>query len=169
MLRLQANPSAIFNGIIQPDDYFQVTMCNPPFHTSLKQAQAGSQRKSNKLAINSAKNSGKDFEKNYSQKLSKTSKTWSLNFGGQAAELYCDGGERAFLSKMISESVQFKSQCAWFTSLVSKAESLPSVYRALKQANALQVKTIDMSQGQKKSRIVAWTFLSASELNKTWN
>ena len=59
---------------------------------------------------------------------------------------------------MVNESQQFASQCLWFTTLVSKAANLPSVYRTLKKVNALQVKTIDMAQGQKKSRIVAWTF-----------
>ncbi|NOS96809.1 MAG: RlmF-related methyltransferase, partial [Methylotenera sp.] len=83
-----------------------------------------------------------------------------LNFGGQSAELYCDGGEVAFVSRMIEESVQFKNQCTWFTTLISKAASLPSVYSALKKAHALKVKTIAMAQGQKQSRIVAWSFFS---------
>ncbi len=157
-LRLQANSSAIFNGIIQPNDYFNATMCNPPFHASLQEAQAGTQRKLNNLAhhtaINSNKNRAKAHENNNAPKL---------NFGGQAAELYCEGGELAFLRKMISESMQFKHQCGWFTSLVSKAETLPRVYSALKQANVFQFKTIEMSQGQKKSRIIAWTYMGASQ------
>ena len=164
-LRLQSNPAAIFKSIIQANDYFDATMCNPPFNASLKQAQIGSQRKLNNLAFTSAKNFEANIEKNLSgeikmnRKLAKANKSPTLNFGGQAAELYCDGGEIGFLKKMISESVQFKSQCTWFTSLVSKAENLPKVYQALNIANALQVKTIDMSQGQKKSRIIAWSYL----------
>jgi 23S rRNA (adenine1618-N6)-methyltransferase len=90
-----------------------------------------------------------------------------LNFGGQAAELYCAGGEEAFVSRMITDSTHFANQCLWFTTLISKATSLPSVYRALKKANALQVKTIDMAQGQKKSRIVAWTFLNPNQ-QRAW-
>jgi len=52
--------------------------------------------------------------------------------------------------------------CIWFTTLVSKQENLPLIYKALKNVNALQVKTIDMAQGQKISRIVAWTFFEFS-------
>ncbi|MDD2932558.1 MAG: 23S rRNA (adenine(1618)-N(6))-methyltransferase RlmF [Methylotenera sp.] len=142
-LRLQASPTNIFKGIIQPDDFFNLTLCNPPFHASLAEAQAGTQRKWQNLGINTGK-----------------SKALKLNFGGQSAELYCDGGEVAFVSRMIEESVQFKNQCTWFTSLISKAASLPSVYSALKKAHALKVKTIAMAQGQKQSRIVAWSFFS---------
>jgi 23S rRNA (adenine1618-N6)-methyltransferase len=68
---------------------------------------------------------------------------------------------------MIAESKTVANQYLWFTTLISKAANLPSVYRALKKANALQVKTIDMAQGQKKSRIVAWTFLDAAK-QKAW-
>lgn len=142
-LRLQASPTNIFKGIIQPDDFFNLTLCNPPFHTTLAEAQIGTQRKWQNLGINTGKN-----------------KALKRNFGGQAAELYCDGGEVAFVSRMVEESVQFKNQCTWFTTLISKATSLPGVYSALKKAHALKVKTIDMSQGQKQSRIVAWTFLN---------
>ena len=164
-LRLQTNPAAIFNGVIQANDYFAATMCNPPFHASLNQAQASSQRKLNNLALNSAKNSavnaGKnaDVEKKRNGKFVKANKPPMLNFGGQSAELYCDGGELVFLTNMIKESSQFKNQCAWFTSLVSKAENLPKVYQALKKANVLRLKTIYMSQGQKKSRLVAWSYI----------
>ena len=107
--------------------------------------------------MNAEKNA--NVEKKKDSKLVHANKMPMLNFGGQAAELYCDGGELRFLTNMINESSQFKNQCAWFTSLVSKAENLPKVYQALKKANVLQLKTIDMSQGQKKSRLVAWSYI----------
>jgi 23S rRNA (adenine1618-N6)-methyltransferase len=124
-------------------------MCNPPFHASLAEAQAGTQRKWKNLSNRSSRALGKHDSKNSAT---------ALNFGGQATELYCVGGEVAFIEQMVSESQHFASQCLWFSTLVSKAANLPSVYRALKKVNVLQVKTIDMAQGQKKSRIIAWTF-----------
>ena len=44
-LRLQSNSANIFKGIIKPNDFFDMTICNPPFHASLADAQAGTQRK----------------------------------------------------------------------------------------------------------------------------
>ena len=38
-LRLQKDSKKIFDGIIAPDDYFDVTICNPPFHSSKEEAE----------------------------------------------------------------------------------------------------------------------------------
>lgn len=150
-LRLQISATAIFKGLLKADDRFNLTMCNPPFHASLQEAQAGTERKLRNLSKNSG--STKVPLKN----------TPILNFGGQAAELYCAGGEQAFVNMMVNESRLFGQQCLWFSTLISKATSLPSVYRALKNVNAQQIKTIDMAQGQKKSRVVVWSFLNVSQ------
>jgi 23S rRNA (adenine1618-N6)-methyltransferase len=48
--------------------------------------------------------------------------------------------------------------CRWFTTLVSKNEHLPRLRHSLRRVHAVDVKTIDMAHGQKKSRILAWTF-----------
>lgn len=144
-LRLQASSRSIFKGIIKKDEIFNITMCNPPFHASLEDAQAGTQRKWRGLGKNVSKRSA-------------GAKAAVLNFGGQSNELYCEGGEEAFINAMINESKQFSTQSRWFTTLVSKAANLPGAYRALKKVNATQVKTIEMAQGQKKSRFIAWTF-----------
>ena len=148
-LRLQTNSANIFKGIIKPTDFFDITVCNPPFHASLAAAQAGTQRKWQQLAQGKASN--------------KNLKTSTLNFGGQGAELYCAGGEKAFINSMITESTQFATQCFWFTTLVSAAANLPGFYKTLKKVGALQVKTIDMAQGNKKSRILAWTFFDEKQ------
>jgi 23S rRNA (adenine1618-N6)-methyltransferase len=90
-----------------------------------------------------------------------------LNFGGQNAELWCEGGEIGFVTQMIYESAKYPMQCLWFTTLVSKKENLSSLYKTLNKVSAVDIKTIDMAQGQKTSRIVAWTFLS-HEQQKAW-
>ena len=87
----------------------------------------------------------------------------SLNFGGQKKELWYHGGEAAFIKLMIEQSVEYAKQCLWFTTLVSKKDTLPGVHRALAKIKATEVRTISMSQGQKVSRIVAWTFLTQAE------
>jgi 23S rRNA (adenine1618-N6)-methyltransferase len=142
--RHQTNQSQIFNGILKPNEIVDITICNPPFHSSAAEAQSGTERK--------WKNLGQ-------QKQSKP----NLNFGGQSNELWCKGGEQAFITKMIEESTQFSQNCLWFTSLVSKSENLPDIYNAFKKVNALDVKTITMSQGSKISRLVAWTFLTETQ------
>lgn len=142
--RLQPNTSNIFKGIIKPGEMIDATMCNPPFHASAAEAQAGTERK----------------WKNLGHK--KTAKP-TLNFGGQNNELWYKGGEISFITKMIEESSLFKENVLWFTTLVSKSSNLSSIYASLKKANALSVKTITMTQGSKISRLVAWTYLNETQ------
>jgi 23S rRNA (adenine1618-N6)-methyltransferase len=113
-------------------------MCNPPFHASADEAAEGSRTKRRNLG------------------LAKTAP--ALNFGGQAGELWCAGGEVGFIERMIAESAARPRLCRWFTTLVSKSEHLPRLRQSLKRACVTDAKTIDMAQGQKKSRILAWTF-----------
>jgi 23S rRNA (adenine1618-N6)-methyltransferase len=150
-LRLQEFPSSIFEGVTYNDEYFDLTLCNPPFHASLAEARQGAQRK--------WKNLGKEDNKH---------KNPVLNFGGQSMELCYEGGEEAFVKRMIEESVSGGSHCLWFTTLISKSTTLPHVYRALKYAGATDNRTIEMSQGQKKSRILAWTFMDKNQQRDWW-
>jgi len=145
-VRLQDNAENILFGALKKDDYFDFTLCNPPFHKSYKDATAGTIRKN--------KNLGKKNTK-------------LLNFGGEAHELWYPGGEIAFITKMIKQSAARSKNCLWFSSLVSKKENLDVIYKVLKQVKALEVKTINMKQGQKLTRIIVWTFLS-KEAQKAW-
>lgn len=150
-IRKQQNSQHIFKGLIQPDDKFTFTMCNPPFHANAKDALAGNQRKNRNLARHKQKRQGRE------QRYCEANKT-HLNFAGQHNELWCKGGEPAFISKMIIESQQFAKQVQWFTCLVSKKEHLNAIYRQLKQVQVKEVNTIEMHQGSKVSRFIGWQF-----------
>lgn len=143
-VRIQQNPKYIFKGIIQKEEYFDVTICNPPFHSSFEEAQAGTTRKVYNLTQKKEINP-------------------TLNFGGQSNELWCEGGELLFVQNMIHQSKFFANSCCWFTTIISKQSNLKNIYRFLEKIEAAQIKTIPMSQGNKISRIVAWSFLSSKQ------
>ncbi len=149
-LRFQQDKNKLFDGIIKQGEWFDVSVCNPPFHASLEEAIKGSQRKVDNLARNRGE---QVITHNVNSKP-------SLNFGGQEGELWCKGGEQLFLKKMIKESRLFSSQCRWFTSLVSKAENVKPAIKLLRKLGATDIKELEMVQGNKITRIVAWTFLS---------
>lgn len=134
----QPNSDNIFRGVIAPDDLFHVTMSNPPFHASMEQANKGTQRKWASLG---------------------QGKSSKLNFGGQNAELWCPGGEIKFIARMVKQSTEFADQCLWFTSLVSKKDNLQPLHRILGKAKVADYQVIEMAQGQKTSRFIAWTFI----------
>jgi 23S rRNA (adenine1618-N6)-methyltransferase len=152
--RLQKYSSDIFNEIIKPGEIFDMSICNPPFHASLAEAQEGTKRKWKNLGIKKENNN-------------------TLNFGGQNTELWCEGGEKSFVYKMVEQSAQLPATCFWYSTLISKSSNLPTIYKSLKKVNAFEVKTIEMTQGQKTSRIVAWTFLNEAQQKewrkKRWN
>jgi len=135
-IRFQENPAYIFSNIIKPEEYYHFTMCNPPFHASEQEALKGTQRKLKNLNLD---------------------KKAALNFGGQSYELWCNGGEALFIKRMIKESKTFSNQVGWFTTLVSKAANLPKIIKQLDKLEATH-QVIDMAQGQKVSRILAWQF-----------
>ena len=147
-LQLQTEPRFIFKNIMESEDKFAFTICNPPFHNSKEEATKVALRKVNNLSTN------------------KTT-TPTLNFGGQNAELWCPGGELGFITQMIYESAKYPMHCLWYTTLVSKQAHLNSLYKTLNKVNAANISTIDMAQGQKTCRILAWTFLTEKQ-QKEW-
>ncbi|UIJ42023.1 23S rRNA (adenine(1618)-N(6))-methyltransferase RlmF [Vibrio kanaloae] len=164
--RLQADSEAIFKGVIKDNERYDVTICNPPFHGSLEEAEKGSQRKLDNLAANRAKKAGKSFKPESKKSYAKQDKP-TLNFGGQKAELWCPGGEATFIMKMARESQLFATQVLWFTTLISKKDNVDMIRSELGKLRAKQVKVIEMSQGQKVSRFVAWSFMD-DEQRQEW-
>ena len=69
---------------------------------------------------------------------------------------------------MIEQSEVFAGQCLWFSSLVSKKENLPAARKALARVGAQDVRVIDMAQGNKVSRILAWSFLDEVACGQWW-
>ncbi|MEM9527426.1 MAG: 23S rRNA (adenine(1618)-N(6))-methyltransferase RlmF, partial [Bacteroidota bacterium] len=135
ILRRQTEATAIFKNIILPGEYFDFTMCNPPFFASAAEATSAASKKWAKL--------GKPASPN-------------LNFGGRAHELWTPGGEPAFLRRMIEESALFRQQVGWFTTLVSKKGYLKPARRTLGRLKATEVRELPIGQGGKIRRVLAW-------------
>lgn len=110
-LRLQPKATELLFGIIQPGEYYDISVCNPPFYASAAEAAAANQQKW--------------------QKLGKADH--GRNFAGTANELWCEGGELAFIKKLIADSSLFASQVGWFTSLVSQQKHLPALVAQLRR------------------------------------
>nr|MBL8411777.1 23S rRNA (adenine(1618)-N(6))-methyltransferase RlmF [Dechloromonas sp.] len=150
-LRHQPVWDNIFTGLLRSGENFELSICNPPFHNSPDDVHAVSQRKWNNLNKPAAK---------------KGAAQPRLNFGGGGTELWCNGGERAFVKNMIEQSTAIPKRVMWFTSLVSQATNLPHIEAALKKAKVSESRIIPMAQGQKQSRLVAWTFTNNGEREK---
>ena len=137
-LRFQKDVSQIFNGVLNEEDSFSVSICNPPFYKSETEALEATTRKL--------------------KGLNREGDKVVRNFSGTQNELWYKGGEKAFIHNYLYESSLFKKQCVWFTTLISKKDLVKGMYTSLKKLGATDIKTINMGQGNKVSRIVAWTF-----------
>lgn len=144
-LRFQKNTSQILKGVIEEDDLFTVSMCNPPFYKSEDEAIQATKRKLKGLKL--------DHHNTF------------RNFSGTHNELWYKGGEKAFLHTYLYESSLFKDASYWFTTLVSKKDLLKDIRKSLIKLGATDIKIITMGQGNKISRIVAWTFKEKSIKN----
>jgi len=124
---------------------FSASMCNPPFYGSQYEAIESNARKLKGLGI----------------------ETTARNFSGNQNELWYKGGEKAFLHNYLYQSSLFKTNCFWYSSLVSKKENVASMMASLTKLGATEIKNIPMQQGNKVTRIIAWSFLSKDE-QKQW-
>ena len=137
VFQLQENREHIFEGILSKEDYFDLVVCNPPFFASREENWQKTTKKFHNL------HKGKEALP-------------VQNFAGHPNELWCKGGERKFVRDMINESMRFKKQLGWITSLVSNKENLKPLVATLEYNKASQVEIINMAQGQKAIRILAW-------------
>tara|TARA_B100000795_G_C22739120_1_gene414543 strand:+ start:91 stop:957 length:867 start_codon:yes stop_codon:yes gene_type:complete len=134
-LRQQFNEANILIGIIEKGDSFSAVICNPPFYKSELEAKGANARKSRNLGNNAVR-----------------------NFAGNNNELWYPGGEKAFLHNYLYQSSLYKETSVWFTSLVSKKETIESLQKSGEKLKVKSMKIIPMHQGNKVTRIVAWQF-----------
>lgn len=134
-IRHQEDRSNILKGIILENEKYDFVMCNPPFYSSAEEAEKENLKKQRKLGTTEE----------------------SRNFAGMAHELWCNGGEALFVKRLIKESVDFKDQVGWFTSLLSKKQNVSKLEKQAKKLKA-EVQVIPMKTGNKESRILAWRF-----------
>lgn len=143
-VRPQRDPQFVLRNIIAEEEFFDMVICNPPFHKSLEEANAGTARK--------WKNLGKPKEQRK-----------DLNFGGKQNEIVYPGGEVAFIQKMLDESHFQRTKVLWFTSLIAKKDHLPAILRRVRKVKPTMSKVVEMAQGQKVSRMLCWSFMNRKQ------
>ncbi|KAJ2742202.1 hypothetical protein GGI20_004645 [Coemansia sp. BCRC 34301] len=100
---------------------FALCMCNPPFYES------SSERERLRLMKASAPN---------------------LNTNAKDDELFTEGGEEAFLSRLIDESATLAKRVKWYTTMVGKKGTLALLKAKLREAGAKQVREGVLLQGK---------------------
>jgi 23S rRNA (adenine1618-N6)-methyltransferase len=123
--------------ILVPEEIFDIhsidfTMCNPPFYTSESEMLTSAASK---------------------QRPPFTACTGSTN------EMVTAGGETAFISKMIEESVVLQDRVQWYTSMCGKFSSVEVLVKKLREKGIDNYAVTEFVQGSKTRRWgIAWSF-----------
>ncbi|XP_028053594.1 U6 small nuclear RNA (adenine-(43)-N(6))-methyltransferase-like [Camellia sinensis] len=82
--------------------------------------------------------------------------------GGTPKEMVCPGGEEAFISRIIRDSLQLKQSFRWYTSLVGRKSNLKILISKLREVGVTIVKTTEFVQGRTCRWGLAWSFMPPS-------
>lgn len=138
-IKHQENDHRFFESIIGRSDHFHLSLCNPPLYMDPQEAQQGG---SGRKVVNLAGRKGPR----------------TRHSGVPSHGLWCQGGELRFITQMIEESAQFAKQVGWFTCIVAKAEHLVPLKRKLAGITTAETRVVEMGEGKKRSRFIAWRF-----------
>nr|CAG4651750.1 EOG090X04JL [Triops cancriformis] len=130
----KSDDNALLVGRLDPQIVYDFCMCNPPFYTK-----------------------DKDGELKTKPRRSVRSETQGTP-AGSLAETAVEGGEVAFVQRLIDESLQLKDQICIFTTMLGHKSSVDPVKHALESNHIISVTTSEFCQGNTMRWAVAWTF-----------
>ncbi|KAL0062983.1 hypothetical protein AAF712_010114 [Marasmius tenuissimus] len=110
---------------------FDFTMCNPPFYSSAEDVAQSSE--------------AKEFAPNSVKTFFWVSPQLSSLFvrqvcTGAAIEMITEGGESAFVRRMMEDSIKVGTRCKWYTSMLGKLSSVAEVVEELRANSARDAK-----------------------------
>ncbi|EJF59706.1 S-adenosyl-L-methionine dependent methyltransferase [Dichomitus squalens LYAD-421 SS1] len=110
---------------------YDFVMCNPPFYSSREDvAQSAAAKELGPNAVCT----------------------------GADVEMITDGGETAFVGRMVEESLALKDRCRWYTSMLGKMSSLKHIVQTLRDSKVDNYAVAELVQGQTRRWIIAWSF-----------
>ncbi|VVB08555.1 unnamed protein product [Arabis nemorensis] len=79
--------------------------------------------------------------------------------GGTPEEMVCNGGEQAFVTRIIEDSAVLRQRFRWYTSMLGKKANLKYLTSKLWEVGVTIVKTTEFVQGQTSRWGLAWSFM----------
>ncbi|KAG8468058.1 hypothetical protein KFE25_007110 [Diacronema lutheri] len=177
-VRFQPARAQLLAGVRALDEEVDFVMCNPPFYGSASEFKRENARKLHGLAASARRRGGAATPAGAGRAagVGGGATAGSDNFGGAESELWCPGGEVAFVGTLAAESRAAADSVLWFSSIVSRAEHVARVRSALASHRAspalggrsvAEVRTVLMGQGGKRTNLVFWSFKRPAE-RRAW-
>ncbi|EYC21716.1 hypothetical protein Y032_0018g3496 [Ancylostoma ceylanicum] len=137
-----------------PELQFSFCMCNPPFFESCETDKRFSIDKSSGALLNECAMDSEEAER-----APPRSATLA-----RRGELEVEGGEVAFIGRLIDDSVLLQTQVSIYTTMLGKKSSIPSLSRRLSRIDGVRFTVSTLSQGRTQRWVLAWTFLPHIQL-----
>nr|PVC53608.1 hypothetical protein MACL_00003628 [Theileria orientalis] len=128
-LRLQSVGTLMFHKVLNSRDFVSLTVCNPPFHSSMEKTnvnpRTSSTGRESELVFSVPQNAEQTIEQLYMD--SQENETASVE--GSLKHVFSEEeqGDAAFIEVMLKESKFYCHNVLWFTSLVAKLTSLKKI------------------------------------------
>ncbi|KAJ2958773.1 hypothetical protein NQZ79_g5684 [Umbelopsis isabellina] len=123
-------------GYILSETQITFSMCNPPFFKSIEEIESGIEAKMDEPSAVSI----------------------TLVCTGTHSEMITEGGEVAFITKMVQESLRWKHRIIWFTTMIGKRDTLAKVKQEIAANNIDNYTVTEFNQGHTKRWGFAWSF-----------
>ncbi|KIL56479.1 hypothetical protein M378DRAFT_89211 [Amanita muscaria Koide BX008] len=131
LIKTTSNDPILLPFDLNPAWSCDFTMCNPPFYESEEEMARSAQAK--ELAPNAV-------------------------CTGAQVEMVTPGGELAFVSQIVKESLKYTTRCRWYTSMLGKLSSLTKLVGLLREYAISNYAITEFVQGQTRRWAVAWSF-----------
>lgn len=130
VIDVRNNEDILITVITDEQEQFDFCMCNPPFYKSVEEQQASLSMHGTPKTVNTA----------------------------SACEMVTEGGERAFVSKIIEDSVCLQTKIKIYSSMVGKKSSLKIIKDKLRKHGITNTCTTEFCQGKTLRWGIAWSF-----------
>ncbi|CAM9844695.1 unnamed protein product, partial [Phaeothamnion confervicola] len=74
-----------------------------------------------------------------------------------AAEVACEGGELAFVSAIVNDSIHLGTRIRWYTSMIGRKANVRKLLRVLREAGVRNIRTTEFFQGKTTRWGLAWS------------
>ncbi|KAI8064564.1 hypothetical protein BC940DRAFT_276770 [Gongronella butleri] len=138
---------------------YDFCMCNPPFFASEEEVREGEINK--ELEPSAVRNHRKIGEKKEPFDAFPPPFFFWQVCTGSTSEMITDGGEVAFIRRMILESLRYRERIRWYSSMIGLKRSIRPITQMLKEHKINNYVVTEFCQGRTKRWGIAWSFRSA--------
>eukprot|EP00794_Sanderia_malayensis_P014337 gene14337-15833_t len=141
ILLRRGKKESILKELMGRDESYDFCMCNPPFFADREEACG-------------------DISRSDRRPLPVSLSTATEN------ESITDGGEVAFVKKLVDESLHLKDRIRWYTSMLGKKKTLKTLKRYLNNHQVPCISSTTFQQGRTTRWAICWSFCTEAKLNK---